>query len=350
MRVFVTGGTGLVGSHVAEQLRAAGERVVALVRPGAATEFLSSVGAELVTGDVRDGAEQLAELVHGCDAVVHAAAGLYGGDPRSFEEVNVGGTERVLLAASLAGTSRALHVSSIAVYGAADRSRPLTEERWREVAIGPAKRYPYTKRRAEELAWSLHGRGLIRLTSVRPGIIYGERDRLATPWLIRATRFPLLPVPYGGRRTVPVVYAGNVARAIVRALREERSVGRAYNLSDGEPITSRYLLETLARELGRRTRVVGVPAVPLRLAARTLDAAFRLLPGREVVSFRTGLERFLGDNPYDSARARQELGWTDLVPHADALARTAAWFRRRGLPGSGDEPEAPGGVAAAAGA
>jgi 2-alkyl-3-oxoalkanoate reductase len=327
VKVFVTGGTGLVGSHVAAQLAAAGDEVVALARPTADTSFLRGTGARVVIGDLLDAPERLAEPMRGCDAVVHAGAALYGADPRAFEAINVGGTERVLVAAALAGASRAVHVSSIAVYGgAAADGRPLTEERWRDRDVGRQKWYPYTKRRSEELAWSLHEQGLVRLTTVRPGVIYGERDRLATPWLIRAARLRVLPVPRGGRTLLPLVYAGNVAAAVLAALAQPRSIGRAYNLSDGEPVTARRALQTLARELGRRLWIVPVPATPLMAAARVGDLALRLLPGREVVSLTRGLTRFTVDNPYDSSRARRELGWTGLVTHEEALARTVRWW------------------------
>ncbi|RMH23226.1 MAG: NAD-dependent epimerase/dehydratase family protein, partial [Gemmatimonadetes bacterium] len=130
MRVFLTGGTGLIGSHLAERLRAAGHAVVCLHRPGSDTTVPAALGCELVEGDARDAPELQAERMAGCEAVVHAAALVYGST--SWDEAraaNVDATERVLAAAALAGAERAVHVSSVAVYGetrgAVDEDTPL---------------------------------------------------------------------------------------------------------------------------------------------------------------------------------------------------------------------------------
>jgi uncharacterized protein YbjT (DUF2867 family) len=73
-RVYaVTGATGLLGSHIVEQLRGRGDRVRALVRPGSDAGFLAEQGVELVEGDLAD-RDSLRRLVAGADAVFHCAA------------------------------------------------------------------------------------------------------------------------------------------------------------------------------------------------------------------------------------------------------------------------------------
>src|SRR5438105_1253568 len=70
---LVTGARGQLGSHIAEQLRAAGLPVRALVRPGKDTAFLRTLGVELVEGDLCD-ADAVRRAVAGAEAVYHAAA------------------------------------------------------------------------------------------------------------------------------------------------------------------------------------------------------------------------------------------------------------------------------------
>ena len=108
MRVFLTGGTGLIGSHVAERLRARGDEVVALHRQGSDAGFLRELRCTLVSGDVRDAPETLALGMRGCRAVVHGAALVYAEEswPR-VHAVNVEGTKNVLRAAALAAAVRA---------------------------------------------------------------------------------------------------------------------------------------------------------------------------------------------------------------------------------------------------
>jgi nucleoside-diphosphate-sugar epimerase len=240
--------------------------------------------------------------------------------------VNVEGTERMLEAAGQA-VPRFLHVSSVAVYAGLPMKR-LTEDRWRDADPDHQARYAASKHRAERAAWRAHEAGAVRLTTLRPSVVYGERDRSATPVFMRAASWPVLPLPDGGRATVPVVYAGNVARGIVAALDRPPAVGRAYNLALDLPLTARELAERLIRGLGRTPRIVRLPGSPIRVAARAADGIARLVPGVD-----TGLGRaarsLVSDNPYDSSRARLELGWSALIPHSVGLERTLAWWAGR---------------------
>jgi 2-alkyl-3-oxoalkanoate reductase len=326
MRIFLTGGTGLVGSHVAERLRERGAEVVALVRPTSDRRFLSGLGAELVDGDVTAEVPFLAERMRGCQAVIHAAALLYRRAPWSeYHAVNVGGTARVLEAAEAAGVGRALHVSSVAVYGGG--TAPIREDDWRARPVPAGDFYARSKRAAEELAWRHHDEGRLRITTVRPVVLYGERDRLFTPRLARLLRWAAVPVPGRGRNTIPVVYAGNAADGIVAALESEAAVGRAYNLSQDRPLTLRGLLEGFGRALGARVRLVPIPAGPLLALAGAAEALLGVLPGVPRVRLRRALRLVTRDNPYDPARARRELGWHGRADADEAFARTAAWLR-----------------------
>ncbi|HEX7089307.1 MAG TPA: NAD-dependent epimerase/dehydratase family protein [Longimicrobiales bacterium] len=329
MRVFLTGGTGLVGSHVARRLRERGHDVVALVRPGREAPELGRLGVVRVEGDVCDAVERLSPLMAGCDAVVHAAAELFARDAGRFGRVNVEGTERVLRAAGAAGVRRVLHVSSIAVYGQQEGRVPLGEEAWREGRISRGAHYARSKRAAEEAAWRLHDAGLVRLTVVRPGVVYGEGDRWFMPRLAAVLRLPVVPLPDGGRRRLPLVYAGNLADGIVSAVERDEAAGRAYNLSADHPVRARELVELFGRALGRSPRCVSIPPSFLRLAAVAGDAAARLLPGRVGPGLRRAVGRLLTDDPYDTTRARRELGWHGRVGLEEAVARTAGWYRSR---------------------
>lgn len=331
MRVFLTGATGLVGSHVAERLRRRGDGVVALARESSDTRHLRSLGCDLVTGDVMDAPETMATRMRGCDAVVHAAAKVFqSGSRRAYLRLNVEGTERVLAAASLA-SPRVVHLSSVAVYAGVDLRRPLTEERWTEADPDRQAAYAASKLLSERAAWRLHAEGGVRLTTVRPAVVYGERDRAATPVIVRLVRLPVTPLPGGGRTTLPVVYAGNVARGVVAALDREATAGRAYNLGLDHPIDARELVERVARGLGggRRARVIAVPAGAVRGGAVALDRVRRLLPFVARTDAARGARLLTRDNPYDSHRARLELGWTQLVPHAEGVRRTMEWWRTR---------------------
>lgn len=329
MKVYITGATGLVGSHTAAQLVERGHSVRALVRATSDTSFLGAIGAELVTGDIADPPLRLAAGIRGCDAVVHSAAIVYPGRTswERYEAANVAGTRNVLEAAAAANVPRCVHVSSIAVYGGSPApGEQLDEAEWLRGDIAPGALYPRSKRAAEQAAWALHERGDIALSTARPGVIYGERDRLFTAWLARAARARILPLPRGGEARAPLVYAGNVAWAIIAMLEREASVGRAYNLSADGEMPLRALIVGLGEALGRPPRIVRLPGAPLKWLAAATDAILSAVPGMAVPQASRAARTVLHDHPYSNARAREELGWRTPVPVPEALGRTAAWL------------------------
>ena len=142
--------------------------------------------------------------------------------------------------------------------------------------------------------------------------------------IARWSRLPVVPLPGGGTTELPLVYAGNVAAGVLGALDCSVAVGRAYNLARDHPITGRQLVRLVGERLGRRPHVVPVPAGPLVVLAGAAELAMRMLPGVQPRDAARGIWSLTRDNPYDSARARLELGWSGLVPHEEGWRRTLA--------------------------
>lgn len=326
MRTYVTGATGLVGSHVVERLLAEGHDVRTLVRPRADVTWLQTTGCTIVPGDIGDTVELLAESMAGCDTLVHAAALVGARTSRErYHDLNVRGTGVVMAAAVAAGVRRVVHVSSVAVYG--NLRGPITEERWREQPIRPGAYYAASKRMAEEEAWRHDGADGMRVVTVRPSLIYGERDRHVAPRMDRLVRRRILPLPDRGMHSPPLVYAGNVARGIVAALTDPVAQGRAYNLAQDhtEPLV-RIVREWAGLRGIPAPRVVNLPGRLLEGAARAADVLSRTVPGIDLPGLARPARLLRSDNPYDSSRARAELGWDPSVRLPEALRRTAAWL------------------------
>lgn len=326
MRIYLTGGTGLVGSHVAEQLRARGDEVVCLQRPTSDTSFLDDIGCVVVEGNVRDEIDTLAEAMEGCDAVVHGAALVYAGStwPR-IRAVNVQGTEHVLRAAARAGLRRAVHLSSIAVYGTPEEGETVDEESPMDTPIPPGDLYARSKRESEAVARAVAEEERLDVTILRPAVVYGERDRMLAPRLAGLARSPVVPLLGSGENTLPVVYAGNVADAVITALDADRA-GGVYNVAQDRPLTQQELVCGLMKALGRSPRVVRVPAPAVAAVARLCESLGLAVPGAGDLSVARVARLSLQDNPYRSERIRRELGWAPPFTHEEGLARTAAWL------------------------
>ena len=324
MRVFVTGASGLIGSHLARELVGGGHEVVALCRGTSETAFLDELGCRIVRGDVRSDAETLAPLLAGCHQVVHAAALVYaGGSWPRVRESNVDATRNVMTAARLAGAEHVIHVSTVAVYGQV--SGTIDEDAPVDTPIPPGDLYARSKREAEEVVLGIQERRGLPVTIVRPSAVYGERDRLMTPAIARLLRSPVVALLGSGDNTLPAVYAGNVAAAM-RLMIERGRGGEVFNVAMDAPLTQRALFEGLAEGLGRRPRYVNIPAGAVRAVGGFLSRFGISAPGAEHLPLERVVDLALRDNPFVSLRAREVLGWRPEHTHEDALARTGRWW------------------------
>lgn len=329
MTVVVTGGSGLVGSHVIAALVARGERVRALARPPA-RDAVERLGADVVIGDVADPASWRAALdtPGGVRGVVHSAALVQ--RPVGWDRhvaVNVDGARLAAEAAREVG-ARLVHVSSVAVYGGSASFEPHGGPRTEDTPfrdIDERDYYARSKRRAEEEVHRAARDGRLAAALIRPNVIYGERDRQFTPGVLRALRWRVLPQVGPGTNRLSCVYVGNVAAAIVAALDAPLTRVRAFNVTADAPpaLTQRELLDAFAAELG--IRPIRIP-VPPALATAALGLVATLALGRRGIAG-SAVRFATGDNPYSSERARQELNWNPPFTTREAVRRTVAWYK-----------------------
>jgi nucleoside-diphosphate-sugar epimerase len=307
VRVFVTGGTGFIGGHVAQLLRERGDDVRALVRTPSKAGRLRELGCELVEGDLSD-EEALRAALKGCDAVVHAAAVYEIGVPADrrpyLVDVNVRGTERVLGAALAAGVSRAVYVSTVAVFG--DTGGQVADETWeRPEGLAFTSVYEQTKVEAHQRAMDICGRGLPLIT-VQPGVVYGPGDTSEVGGLFTRLlkgQLPLMPFPAMG---ITPVHRDDVAAGIVLAL-DKGTPGESYVLA-GEPTRMGDLLGQLARVAGRRPPRGALPTVLVKAmvpVGRFVGPLLGFPPNlRELISSSDKVTFWAS-----SDKAQRELGW-----------------------------------------
>jgi nucleoside-diphosphate-sugar epimerase len=278
MRVIIAGGTGFLGRHVTEALLAAGHSVLLLARgtrPAVAAEGVEVVPADVAAGALAPGA------LRGGDAIVNLIGIKREQGAQTFERVHVEATRHLIEAARAIGIRRFLHVSVVC-------SRP-----------DPNSAYHDTKWRAEEL---VRASGLA-FTILKPGVIYGPGDDMVTH-LVKMIRFaPVFPVVGRGDSILQPVHAGDVAAAVAGALANDRSIGQGYDVVGPERLTLRAVVETVARGVGLRLRVVGTPVWFQRAAVGLMNALFR-----NPLSTPAQLQMLIDGMPGDPAPAREDLG------------------------------------------
>jgi dihydroflavonol-4-reductase len=321
VRVFLTGGTGFIGGEVARRLRARGDTVRALVRTPSKAAALTSIGCELVEGDLSD-EDALRSAIKGCDTVVHGAAvyeiGVTAARAEALVDANVRGTERILGAALAVGVRKAVYVSTVAIFG--NTRGEIADENWeRPAGLGFTSVYEQTKVQAHARAMELSARGL-PLVTVQPGTVYGPGDTSDLGDILDKLltgKLPLLPFPELG---ITPVHRDDVAAGILLAL-DKGVNGESYVLA-GEPLRMRELVAALAEVSGRRGPRGTLPTVVVkglapfgRFVGPLLGFPTNL---REVVTSSDGVTFWAR-----SDKAQEELGWT-YRPLREGLATLSA--------------------------
>ena len=326
MKAFVTGATGFVGSHVAQQLAEQGAELRLLARASSRRENLEGLGGEIVVGDLQDEAA-LRKGMEGCEFVFHVAADyrLWTPDPKPMYEANVGGTEAVIRAAQQAGVRRVIYCSSVATMGfsyepvAVDEATPVTE---RDM-VGHYKR---SKFMAEQKAVEMAKAGA-KVIIVNPSTPIGERDIKPTPTGRIVVDFLLKKFPAYVDTGLNLADVRDIARGHLLAMERGRD-GERYILG-GENMTLKQILDTLGELTGLPSPTVCVPHF-VALTAAVFDEAFngylrKREPRATIETVQMGRKKMW----VNSTKAEKELGYTH-GPAKEALRRAAEWFVAHG--------------------
>jgi|GEM_PF-44608 len=304
MRVLVTGGSGFIGSHVVDRLRARGhEPVIYDLRP---SPWHAEGTVDTRLGSITD-REALERALHSCDAVAHLAAVADVNDvhaePEDAERVNARGTVAVLEAARRAGIKRIVYASTIWVYS------DCAEDAVDEETLLPAPSHLYT---STKLAGELYCKAYQELygidyTILRFGIPYGPRAREAAvipAFVGRALRGEPLTLAGDGSQSRRFVYVEDLADGVALAVGALADGGparnRVYNLASEENVTIRQIAQSVKEILGE-VEIVHTEARPGDF-------------GGKVVC---------------SKRAERELGWRAATPFSEGIRRYVEWRLER---------------------
>ena len=321
MNVFVTGGTGFVGAHLVQALRARGDRVTGLVRSPAKAQALGWTDVRVIRGDLDD-TRALAEGCADADVVYHAAGRITARNAGEFMAANRDGTRNLRDAAAAAPRRpRLVLVSSQAAGGPNPRGAPADESQ----AAHPVTDYGRSKLAAEEVVRAGAGPWAI----VRPPVVYGERDT-ETLKLFRLARAGLGAVFGDGQQELSVIYAGDLAQALIAAGTHPAAAGRLYYACHPAIHTSRSLVLAIGRATGKVPAVITVPD-PVARGFLWLTGTLAGLAGRATILSADKANEFLA--PAWTCRADRlaaDTGWRARTDLDTGLARAATWYRTEG--------------------
>jgi dihydroflavonol-4-reductase len=326
MKVFVTGATGFLGSHVARQLLAEGAELRLLVRATSRTENIDDLAAERVAGDLRD-PDSLKKGMAGCEFVFHVAADyrLWARNGRELYDSNVEGTRNILRAAREAGVRRTVYTSSVATMGFGNNGR-ITDEKT-PVSLGNMiGDYKRSKFMAERLAIEA-GQAGQNVVIVNPTTPIGERDIKPTPTGKIVVDFLRRKFPAYVDTGLNLVDVVDCARGHLLAM-EKAVPGERYILGS-ENLTLKQILDKLAVITGLPSPKIKLPyavAYATGLVDTLVTSTIRRREPRVTLdSVRMGRKKMF----VTSAKARRELGWNPRRVD-DALRRAVEWFQAHG--------------------
>ena len=326
MKALVTGATGFLGKRLAKRLADDGHEVVGLGRNLDAGRWLEENGVRFVSADLAD-REAVVAACRDQEVVFHSGAlsSPWGAYP-AFYKANVEGTRNVIEGCRTHGIRRLVHVSTPSLYFNTEERLNVSEDD--PLAETPVNHYAATKRMAETLVDAAHAHGLPVVT-IRPRALFGPGDTTILPRLIRANERGALPLFGTEGPWVDVTYVDNVVDSLLLcASAPDHVLGRKYNITNGETVRMRHLLEKLfaALEVPARFRPMRY-SVAYALAGTMEVAANAFMGGREPLLTRYSVNVLAKSQTLDISAARRDLGYTPRYSLDDGLAEFVAWWK-----------------------
>lgn len=320
-KVLVTGGGGFVGKALVARLLEKNVEVIALGRND--YPEVRRMGAEMAIGDIRD-KDFVLRVSRGCDTLFHTAAkaGIWG-DRRQYLSINVGGTGNVLTACHQNNIPRLIYTGTPSVVFEGDDIKGGDE------SLPYARKflcyYAESKSRAEELILKANSANL-KTTSLRPHLIWGPGDTNLIPRILERGRNQDLRIVGDGDNLVDISYIDNVVQAHLLAAKdlenEGRSQGRAYFISQGEPVNLWDWINSLFSRLD-------IPPVNRRISFRkawfaglTMECYYKALRYKEEPPMTRFLAEQLARSHWFSIRAAaRDLDYQPLISTEEGLKR-----------------------------
>lgn len=323
--ILITGGTGLVGSHVAEQARQKGIRTRVLVRSSANTEFLSSLDVELVVGDLND-AESLRKACDGVSVIVHCAAMVGDWGPTAeYRRINVEGTRSLLDAALKTGSLRRwIQISSLGVYPGGDH---YGTDETSQLSTQGIDGYTLTKVESEQLVQQYVTQQDLPAVILRPGFIYGPRDRTVMPRLmekLRTQKFAYLGKP---DKLMNNTFVGNLCEAIWLSIDNDAVQGDVFNVRDPRAVSKQEFMNTICKTAGLPVPARVVPLHVARFLSWHMERIWKLLRKEQAPLVNSARIKFLGRNlDFDIEKANRLLNYRPSTDFSEAMQLTVDWF------------------------
>ena len=325
MNLFVTGGTGFIGSHLTERLAQESEanKITCLVRKE--ERWLRGQSVEKVQGDLFS-EKLIRDALEGTDVVFHCAAIVKARHESTFTRVNVEGTKNLVRWAQEAGVKKFIILSSLAAAGPGF-GKPRTEQD----TPNPITMYGRSKWRMEQEVSDLSD-GRMEITFLRPPAVYGPReDQIYTLFTMMKRRV----MPMAGNGEFPMLslmHVRDVTAGMINALHpvvSDAPLVRTYFLSGPSDVSWNMVKRSAELVFGKR--IVGLKinsgtVLALGAISETVGQLFGFYP----VLNREKSREMIQEWRCSADKARKELGFSPTMGLEEGVRDTIQWYRNHG--------------------
>lgn len=325
MKTLVTGATGFLGGALTRRLHHMGWDVTALGRNPAKLNQLEDDGVRIISADISKKDEVTASFSD-VELVFHCAAfpSPWGGFEK-FYQANVIGTRNIVQACLEKNVKRLVYVSTPSLYFDYDSRMDVKEN---DPLPEPISNYAHTKLLAEEEIDKGSAQGLA-VVSIRPRAIFGEGDTVIFPRLLSRLKSGRLPILGDGENIVDLTYIQNVVDALLLCAESPAStLGKTYNISNGEPVKIWKLVNRICDELHlpHPKRKISKPTA--HTAASIIEFFYSLIPyAPEPPLTRVSVSMLANNTTLDISAAKAELGYQPKVSVEEGVQRFLKWWK-----------------------
>ncbi len=327
MKALVTGATGFLGGALTRRLHGMGWDVTALGRNPKKLNELEDMGVHPFRADISK-KDQLRGAFKGQEIVFHCAAfPSPWGNYERFYQANVIGTRNVTRACLENKVKRLVYVSTPSIYFNYNSRTNVKEN---DPLPEPVSNYAHTKLLAEEEIDKSFADGLA-VVSIRPRALIGEGDTVIFPRLIPRLKSGRLPILGDGENIVDLTYIENVVDALLLCSESPAStLGKKYNITNGEPVKIWRLIERICDELRYPRPRRRIPYRAADAVAGMLEFVYSLVPfSPEPPLTRLSVSMMANNTTLDISAARNELGYQPKVSIEEGVARFLKWWKER---------------------
>ncbi|MEI7436807.1 MAG: NAD-dependent epimerase/dehydratase family protein, partial [bacterium] len=262
----------------------------------------------------------------GCTHLFHVAAAyrVAGLSDDIYRAVHVTSTQLLAnAAAATPGFQRFVHVSTVGVHGHIEQP-PANEEQ----AFHPGDIYQRTKAEAELWLRDFAPRHGLPFTVIRPAAIYGPGDRRLLK-LFKMATWPIFPILGHGRGLYHLIHVDDLAEVLIMTAVDRAAAGEVFIAGNTEHTTLTFMARTIAAALGRKIRIVHIPAGPVFIAADLCEALCRPFGWRPPLH-RRRVAFYTKDRAFDTTKLHTLPGCQMRYSNEQGLRQTALWYRNHG--------------------